>query len=172
MKESSFSMGLKTGFGHSYIMPYSNCAFKPSWEVGLSTILSAFEHLGVGIDALYSSEGATFKNGDLKSVNTIDYFRIPVKAYWFFGKKENDLRPMIGIGPSLGFILRDTTNTGYSSIDYGLTAVAGVNYRLTRGFWLNVMANYYHGLKDIYAGNSDYDRNGHFRLELGLLVGF
>src|ERR1700745_4254681 len=69
IERSSFSIGAIGGFGHSFIMPYDNNVFCPSWDAGISAIYSPWKHWGVGMDLLYSVEGAKFRfvNGAYES---------------------------------------------------------------------------------------------------------
>jgi outer membrane protein W len=171
--ESRFLMGTKGGFGHSWISSYNN-AFNGSWFIGLSTLYHFTDHLALGVDALYSSEGATYKVIDISSSTQLDYFRLPVKLSYYFAPRENDLRPKVALGPSFGFLMSDPQNksAGYESMDAGLSASAGIDYRVLSGFWLTFDANYYNGLTDIYKGNTASDMNRNLRLDIGLMVNF
>jgi hypothetical protein len=169
--DSRFSIGTKGGYGHSFLMPYSHWAYNSSWNVGLSMMYSPTEHLGLILDGVFSSEGARFKNGELESELQFDYFRIPLKATVFFRKYENDLRPKFGIGPTLGILLNDEKNPAATQTDWGANVAAGFNYRLLRGFWLTADIDYYQGFTDVIKNNSEKDRNGNLRLNIGLMVG-
>ncbi len=172
IEESKFSFGIKGGFGHSFIEPYSNTEFTPSWDAGLSAVFSPFVHWGFGIDAVYSTEGAKFSNGENSYLTRLNYVRIPVKAIYFFNKYEYDFRPKVGIGPTVGFLTNGSENTGFKKTDLGATITAGFNYRLMRAVWLNIDASYYQGLMDSYKYNSETDLNGNVRANVGISVGF
>lgn len=172
IEQSKFSIGVKGAFGHSFLMPYSDPSFMPSWDAGLSAIFSPFEHLGFGIDGTYSREGVKFKTLEYTSTTELDYIRVPVKVIYFFREYENDFRPKVAIGPTIGFLTNKGENSGYNTTDFGANASLGFNYRLLRGVWLNMDASYYQGLTDIYKLNNEKDLNGNVRLNLGLSFGF
>ena len=172
IEQSKFSVGVIGGFGHSFLVPYSNPAFMPSWNVGLSAIFSPFEHAAFGIDALYSAEGVKFNNAEYSSVTQLNYVRIPVKAIYFFRDYKHDFRPKFAIGPTIGFLANASDNPGFNNIDLGANASLGFNYRLLRAVWLNMDASYYQGFTDVYNGNTETDLNGNARLNVGLSFGF
>ncbi|MES2515836.1 MAG: outer membrane beta-barrel protein [Bacteroidota bacterium] len=177
IKPSSFSIGLKGGFGHSFMMPYSNYAFNSSWDAGISATYAPWKHFGVGLDALYSREGGAFTYGggefptEIRTV-TLDYVRIPVKAIYFFRSYEHDFRPKISVGPTVGFLTNDQNNTKANFLDVGANATLGFNYRIARAIWVNADASYYQGLTDIYDTNTENDYNGNVRLDIGISLGF
>ncbi len=172
IKPAPFSIGIKGGYGHSFIMPYSDYAYNSSWDGGISFIYAPWKHFGVGLDALYSSEGASFKiSDDIQSVQ-LNYIRVPVKAIYFFRDYEKDFRPKIAIGPTIGFLMNESNNGQASFLDVGANASLGFNYRLARAIWFNADASYYNGFTDIYSGNTLYDFNGNIRLDLGISFGF
>jgi hypothetical protein len=170
MDESRLIMGTKGAYGHSFIYPYNNCVYHSSWAIGLSTMYLFKTNMGLGIDALYSSEGATFKSGDLKAETKLDYLRLPVRFYYTLGKDESNFRPRIAAGPALGFLM-DGSATGHEKMDFGINAGLGFQYRLSTGFWLTMDADYYHGLMDVYKANTESDNNANIRLNIGVMVG-
>lgn len=176
--QSKFSIGLKGGFGHSFMMPYRNYIFSPSWDAGISAIYAPGTHWGLGVDALYSAEGAKFEFLDPETGKGYDrqvrlnYIRIPVKAIYFFRDYEKDFRPKVALGPSLGILIGEANSTNASSIDIGGKFTAGFNYRVARAVWINVDASYYQGFTDVYGSNSGNDLNGNVRLDAGINFGF
>lgn len=164
-----FTIGSKFGYGHSFIRPYGG-GFNGSWLVGLTTQLMTSEHLGFGADALYSSEGGRVVLVDGTSGDTeIDYLRVPLRVIYAMGESGSDFRPRIAAGPTFGINMAE--GTGYKDMDFGLSGSLGFNYQMLQGLWLGVDAAYYHGLMDIYAGNSVSESNGNLRLELSLTFG-
>ncbi len=172
IKQSTFSIGLKGGFGHSYIMPYSDYAFNSSWDAGIAATYSPWAHWGIGLDAVYSSEGGSFNYLNGVSTIKLDYVRIPVKAIYFFRTYDKDFRPKITLGPKVGFLVNETNSTNANFLDLGANVTAGFNYRLLRAVWLNADISYYQGFIDTYQNNSEKDLNGNVRLDLGINVGF
>jgi hypothetical protein len=173
IKQSEFSIGLKGGFGHSFIMPYSNYTFNSSWDAGISATYSPWQHFGVGLDALYSQEGGSFiyRDSEIRTT-TLNYVRVPVKAIYFFNTYEHDFRPKISIGPTVGFLMSESNSSSANFLDLGANATLGFNYRLARAVWLNADASYYHGFMDVYDSNVENDNNGNIRLDIGISLGF
>jgi hypothetical protein len=178
VEQSKFSIGVKGGFGHSFMVPYKNYIFGPSWDAGISAIYAPGQHWGLGVDALYSMEGAKFEYLDNETgigynrQATLDYIRIPVKAIYFFRGYDKDFRPKITLGPSLGILVGEVNSVNASSIDLGGKITAGFNYRVARAIWINVDASYYQGFLDVYSNNSENDLNGNVRLDAGINFGF
>ena len=178
IEQSKFSIGVKGGFGHSFMMPYENFIFCPSWDAGVSGIYAPGKHWGLGVDVLYSMEGAKFEYMDPETGKgydrqvTLDYIRIPVKAIYFFRDYTKDFRPKVSLGPSLGILVGEVNSRNASSIDLGGKLTAGFNYRIARAIWINVDASYYQGFMDIYSSNSENDLNGNVRLDAGINFGF
>lgn len=172
IRQSRFSLGVKGGFGHSFIMPYNNFKFNPSWNAGLSAVVSPWAHWGIGMDVNYSAEGATFDYADHDVQNRLDYVRVPLKAIYFFRTYEMDFRPKVSLGPTLGFLANDPNTIKANSFDLGGTLTAGFNYRLVRAVWLTMDASYYQGFLDTYNSNTDTDLNGNVRLDIGVSFGF
>ena|SRR6218665_2187681 len=175
--QSKFSIGFKGGYGHSFITPYQKPMFFHSWDAGISAVYAPWQHWGIEADAIYSEEGAKFKHRassedhEQTRVVFLDYIRVPVKAVYFFNTYENDFRPKVTLGPTVGFLIDETNSRNASAVDFGATATLGFNYRLAKAVWLNVDADYYQGLVDVYPG-SDNNMMGNLRLNMGVNFGF
>jgi hypothetical protein len=168
-QDARFTIGSKFGFGHSWMMPYSNNAFYPSWQAGLATAYQFGEHLAFGADALYSSEGVKFVSGDATATEDIDYLRVPLRLMYVMGSDGASFRPRAYVGPTFGVLFAE--GTGYRDMDFGANLGLGFSYKLYEDFWITLDGDYYHGLMDIYKGNSEKERNGNIRLNLGLVFG-
>jgi hypothetical protein len=167
--EPRFTIGTKGGFGHSSISPNGG-GFNGSWLIGLTTNYMTGEHLGFGADALYSSEGGRVMLIDGTSGNAeIDYMRVPLRVIYAMGSSSSDFRPRLAAGPTFGVNMGE--GTGYKDMDFGITGSLGFNYKMLEGLWLGADAAYYHGLMDIYGGNSISEKNRNLRLELSLTFG-
>lgn len=181
------SFGPRVGLNLSTLTDVDDAKMKPGLHAGLFMVYSFQEHFGVSIDALYSAEGAKYKNvsenGTQKITNEItqglNYLRVPVQACLFFGDLGNPVRPKITLGPDIGFLLsaktesettitdgNSTTTTettdkskdGLKSIDFGAIVGAGANFNLSEAVWLNVDLRYYIGASEI-AENPVGDSN-------------
>jgi hypothetical protein len=178
---SVFSIGPQGGFGHSWIHSSAEgTRFQPSWDAGISAVYSPWEHWGFELDARYSVEGRKIerevKQGDviktITSVTQLNYLRIPIKGVYFFRTYEHDFRPKITLGPSIGFLTGEINSVGANTVDFGVNASLGFNYRLVRAIWLTADVNYYQGFVDVYDNTSDRELNGNIRLDLGVSFGF
>jgi hypothetical protein len=182
-EQSVFSLGPQGGFGHSCIKTANgneSNRFQSSWDAGISAVYSPWVHWGIELDARYSVEGRkverVVKQGDatttVTSVSQLNYFRIPLKGVYFFRTYEHDFRPKITLGPSVGFLTGQVNSVGANSMDLGLNASLGFNYRLVKAIWLTADVSYYHGFMDIYDNTSEKELNRDLRLDLGVSFGF
>ncbi|MGV3630364.1 MAG: porin family protein [Bacteroidota bacterium] len=175
----TFSIGPSIGFGHTGVrnMPGTDL-FKPGWSAGVIVNYSTSEHIGFAGDVLFSSEGARAENNLGEETDlTLQYVRVPLKFAYFFGAFEDDFRPKVTIGPSMGFLLnadRDVEGVGrtdvtpsYETFDIGLNASVGFNLKMGEKMWLNTDLNYYTGFMPIYADQY----NSNLGLKLGLAFG-
>jgi outer membrane protein W len=177
--QSRFSIGPSAGYGWTSISNLNNSKFKAAGNFGLSSVYSASEHFGIGVDAKYSIEGAKTKTGNFEQEWDLHYVRIPVKAIYFFNNYGSRVRPKIYAGPSLGFLSSSKfMQTGQSeqdmkgateSFDIGATGGVGLNYRLVNKTWFNADLGYYHGFKEINK-QGDYS-NRNLMLNVGGLFG-
>lgn len=181
------SLGPSAGFGHAWMSNTDNIQFKPTVNIGASFIYSVVPHFGIGADLrLHFMEGVCNKydNGSVVERNTLNatYLRLPVKFIYFFGAYGDRLRPKIYAGPSFGVLLGGNTvlkreKSDYRmesnsrdllrDFDFGLTAGAGINFRVRRATWLNLDLAYTHGLTD--AGRAPgYQANRNLGIAAGL----
>jgi hypothetical protein len=174
----TFSIGPAVGFGHTGLRKTTGTdVFKPSWSAGVILNYSTSENIGIAADVLWSVEGARVEIGDNENDLTLQYIRVPLKFVYFFGDFEDDFRPKITVGPSLGFLIdasNDMDSTGttdvtsfYEKFDIGLNASLGFNWKLGTNMWLNTDLNYYTGF--IPVRGDDYNSN--FGIRVGLAFG-
>ncbi len=174
----TFSIGPSVGFGHAGVQHTPGTdLFKPSWSAGLIVNYSTSEHIGFAGDVLYSSEGARAESSGRETDLTLQYIRVPLKFAYFFGAFEDDFRPKLTVGPSMGFLLdadsdvegigRTDVTASYNTFDLGLNASAGFNWKLRDNLWLNTDLNYYTGFMAIRADQY----NSNLGLKLGLAFG-
>lgn len=172
------SIGPSVGFGHTGIRNTNGTdVFKPSWSAGLIINYSTSEHVGFAADVLYSIEGARVENGDQETDLTLQYVRVPFKFAYFFGVFEDNLRPKITVGPSLGFLIdadadvegvgKSDVKSSYQPFDMGLNASIGFNLKLSNSIWLNTDFNYYTGFTVVRTNQY----NSNFGVKVGLAFG-
>lgn len=173
--QSKFSLGPNAGFGHSWVSNTDKAKFKLAANAGLALVYSATEHFGIGLDAKYSYEGVKTGSGTSGSLD-LNYFRIPLKAIYFFNNYGNQFRPKIFAGPSFGFLSSGKRNdidekSLYNSSDFGITAGAGFNYRLVSNSWFTADLNYLHGLSDVTKNDAPKNHNRNLQLNVGVNFG-
>jgi outer membrane protein W len=179
-KNKTLSIGPSVGFGHTGIRNTSGTdIFKPSWSAGLIFNYSSLKHLGFSADVLWSMEGGRVESAGSTNDLTLQYIRIPLKAVYYFGGFEDNFRPKITVGPSMGFLIDGVSDTDveggskvnvksfYEKFDIGLNASIGFNLKLVRNIWLNTDFNYYTGLTAI-RGNQ---YNSNFGVKVGVAFG-
>lgn len=184
-KAQTLSIGPTGGFGHSWITNSSgDNKFNPAWNAGISFIYSTKSNFGIGADVKYSAEGnKTTASGVTSTINT-NYVRVPLKLIYFFGKPGSVVRPKIYAGPSFGFLTSANESVSASGVkvktditddiknfDFGVTAAAGLNFRLAQRTWLNTDLAFYQGLTDMTKNNNSTQHNGNVGVNVGLLVG-
>lgn len=179
VKSQTLTVGPKVGLNISNLTNLDDLKPKVGLTAGAFMMFSFIEHFGVGLDALYSKEGAQYvyeiKDGDdlfrYQYRADLNYLRFNVPVTYFFRNKEDAIRPKIYAGPSLAFLLSaknksellsSTNNSNtiltegsttvtdqYKSSDFGAIVGAGFNARITDGVWLNFDAAYHIGATDI-----------------------
>ncbi len=187
---SYISLGPVGGFGHSWTSNMDN-RFKPSAHLGIAMIYSRFEHWGWGTELTASHEGYSTRIGGNGTAQTISYdptyLRMTPKAYYFFGDYGDNIRPKIYLGPSVAYRLVEDRyvsgpgstevqymNTGSTMIndwDLGVDVGAGVNIKVAPYTWLNLDADYYHGLLDVTRMNGINNMNRSLRANVGVMIG-
>lgn len=176
------SLGSVAGIGHSSFSntPYKS-KFNPVFSAGLSFVYAKHKHWGLGIDVMYSREGAIYEwvSDDVR--HRLHYFRIPLKAYYFLGAYPSKIRPKIYAGPSVGFNLGEDIDWGTNlitlpfykqkAVDLGLLFGFGLNVKIMNNFWLNTDFNFYQGFVDATQYINSANLNQKFQLQVGILFG-
>jgi outer membrane protein W len=170
--QSKFSLGPTAGFGSTTISNLNNSKFKAAAAVGLSSVYSAAEHFGIGLDVKYSFEGAKTSTPEMEW--DIHYLRIPLKAIYFFGDYGNKVRPKIFAGPSFGILSSSKVNdvdvkSSTESFDFGALGGVGLNIRMVKNTWFNTDLTYTHGIKEVNP-TADYS-NRNLMLNVGVNFG-
>ncbi len=191
--QQGWAIGDKAMIGHSWMVGNRasddlKYAFHPSVQFGRSAIYNFNSKVGVGLGTFFSTEGGTFKidnnTAAEKTVQRMNYIRVPLGAVFTLGSAANRVRPRVGIGGSVGFlvggktyILSDedafagtkTKKAMSTKVDAGATALLGYSVRVAEGFFINHDINYYHGLvENKYESNlPSFTHRG-----LGLSLGF
>lgn len=170
-ERKAFSVGPIVGIGHSWIMPYANARYMPSFSAGAFAIYSTHEHWGVGMDVRYSVEGSRIKEPEQETRNErINYVRVPLRLIYFGGKFGDNFRPKYTIGPSMGFLVgyEGPISSTENTFDFGMTASAGFNVLVYSATWLNIDLGYYQGFTDVIQHTGTREMNGNVQLNVGM----
>ncbi len=176
--QKTLSLGPRIGFNSSSLVgDDAETDSQLGLVLGLTTTYSINEKTGLGVDVLYSREGAESKIGE---VNThLDYVRIPITFQYFFRGWEDDFRPKLYAGIVPGILvgaevneedIKDQTN----SFDLAGTVGLGFNYRLgngTRGVWLNTDLRYLRGFTSVPEADEFDVFNQSLQLSVGVAFG-
>lgn len=178
VQSQTLTVGPKVGLNVSSLSNLEDHNPKVGFTAGGFLVYSFIENFGVGLDVMYSREGAkyvyVFDDGEdmvrYRNNIALNYLRLNVPLTYFFRDKENAFRPKIYAGPSLAFLLSaknksevvaagnnssvssegtKTVTDDYKGIDFGALAGAGFNYKLSEAIWLNFDAAYHIGATDI-----------------------
>jgi len=183
---SYMSLGPVGGFGHSWTSNMNN-RFKPSAHLGIAMIYSRFEHWGWGTELTASHEGYSTAIGNQTFTYDPTYLRMTPKAYYFFGDYGDNIRPKIYLGPSVAYKVAEDRYVGgpnnsdvrytdrgsymINDWDLGVDVGAGVNIKVAPYTWLNLDADYYHGLLDVTRMNGMNNMNRSLRANVGVMMG-
>lgn len=183
---SYISLGPIGGFGHSWTSNMNN-RFKPSAHLGIAMIYSRFEHWGWGTELTASHEGYSTAIGNQTFTYAPTYLRMTPKAYYFFGNYGDNIRPKIYLGPSVAYKVAEDRYVGgpnnsdirytdrgsymINDWDLGVDVGAGVNIKVAPYTWLNLDADYYHGLLDVTRMNGMNNMNRSLRANVGVMMG-
>ena len=179
------SFGPTLGFNYAWVSDNANSDPKPGLNVGVIYNYSILEKSGIGFEALYSQEGFTNDVRGRTLKTALNYIRVPLKFTYYFGQLENDFRPKVFLGPSLGFLIGGDYETLvgeniitkkskdiYQGFDFGIQAGAGFNYRLAKMTWLNFGVGYTHGLVNVIKNVQTKPQNRLINANLGIAFGF
>lgn len=183
---SYISLGPIGGFGHSWTSNMNN-RFKTSAHLGIAMIYSRFEHWGWGTELTASHEGYSTAIGNQTFTYDPTYLRMTPKAYYFFGNYGDNIRPKIYLGPSVAYKVAEDRYVGgpnnsdvrytdrgsymINDWDLGVDVGAGVNIKVAPYTWLNLDADYYHGLLDVTRMNGMNNMNRSLRANVGVMMG-
>ena len=162
--QSTISIGPRLGANFStFVGDDSNAETNTAIVAGLTSTYSINEKSGLGLDLLYSREGAESNFGDTNV--KLDYLRLPITFQYFFRSWEDDFRPKLYLGVVPGVLLQAEVadlevKESYNSFD--VAATAG---------WLNTDFRYWRGLTNVLDDVDAELFNQSWQLSLGLAFG-
>lgn len=192
------SLGPVVSFGASRVTGnerYFSDKFHPAYSAGIGIIYARHEHWGFGGELEYSREGNKlhYANGniDYDLTDNLDYFRVPLRVYYFFGRYKQKVRPKIYAGPDLGILCSQNTKAeanndatrqlfrtadmvfGYTArnVDLGMHIGTGINVNISKLIWLNVDIAYYQGFVNLDKGAGEIANNNKTHLNQNLRLG-
>ncbi|MCH5714774.1 outer membrane beta-barrel protein [Niabella hibiscisoli] len=168
--QQGWAVSDKVMIGHSWTVGNRTSddmkyAFHPTVQFGRAAFYNFSDNIGIGLGTFFSTEGGRFKISDGsnegKAEQRMNYVRIPLGAMFTFGDPASRVRPRLGLGGSVGFLVggktylineedafagAKTTKIMSTKIDAGANASLGFSVRVADGFLINHDINYYHGL--------------------------
>lgn len=191
--QQGWSVSDKVMIGHSWTVGNRSenmkYAFHPTVQFGRTALYNFSDNVGIGLGTFFSSEGARFKvtssSEEGKAEQRMNYVRIPLGAMFTLGDAAMRVRPRIGLGGSVGFLVggktylindnnnfagAKTTRVMGTKIDAGANASLGFSVKVTDGFHINHDINYYHGL--VENQYDDANLPSFTQRNIGLSMGF
>lgn len=185
MKAQTLTVGPKAGVNITSLSNLDDIKSRAGFTAGGFLVYSFVQNFGIGLDAMYSMEGAkyeyNFGSGEdqlrLKNKLDLNYLRFNVPLTYFFRLKPDNFRPKIYAGPSIAFLMsaksktevvsnpanspvemdeNSTVTSDYKGTDFGALIGTGFNYRLAEATWLNFDVAYHIGATDI-PKDADHD---------------
>jgi outer membrane protein W len=186
IQAQTLTVGPKAGLNITTLSNLDDIKSRVGFNAGGFLVYSFVQNFGIGLDALYSLEGAKYEfdfgsGSDMVRISNkldLNYLRLNVPVTYFFRLKQDNFRPKVYVGPSLAFLLsakskseivsgpdnsvfnideNRTVTDDYKGTDFGALVGAGFNYRLAEATWLNVDASYHIGATDIPKDSEQED---------------
>ena len=175
------SIGPTVGINSSWLSDQEGDIRNPiGLNIGLNYTYSNYEKWGFGTGVNFSQEGVIVKRSGTDYKTKLNYIRIPLKAYHFFGDLEDSFRPKVYAGPSFGFLIGGDVESSdltidakdiYEGFDAGLLIGTGFNFKFAERTWFNFDLNYTHGvINAAKLGNETFNRN--VGVTMGVAWGF
>ena len=170
------SIGPRIGVNFSNVSNVDGSKSLTGLVLGLTSTYSISEATGLTVDLLYSQEGYTLNDSDLR----LNYLQLPIYFDLFFGQLGDKFRPKVYAGIVPGFLLsakngdNKVDNDFFNSVNFAVSGGLGFNLRMSSRVWLNTDLRAYLGLNDIRdksLQNGDKNANSTVQLSLGVAYG-
>lgn len=186
IKAQNTTIGVTGGYQLTSFDEFNFDNANNGFNAGVTALYSSNENWGIGADLTYSTSGGAFTDYNEGTDNIqfyeieIDQIRLTPKFYYFFKDLENNLRPNIFVGPSLG-ILTNSEHIGpgvpyeedLNTVDVAGVLGVGLNYQFATGYWFNFNTAYNVGLTKLNENTTvtpDNLKNNIFSVNLGLSI--
>jgi hypothetical protein len=181
--QNTISIGPRLGLNWSNLAGSemsSSARMTPTF--GAMFLYSRHNNWGLAADFLYAPMGANFRiddngNGTRELSTQLHYLHLPMQFVYFFDIGINNIRPKVGAGPYVSFLLNSSNHIDgtsvdlgrdYSTWDLGLNGTVGFNFLITPRIWLNTDLRYAHGFINVDNIAPDNLNNRNLSLMLGL----
>lgn len=170
------SIGPRIGVNFSNVSNIEGSKSLTGLVLGLTSTYSISEATGLTVDLLYSQEGYTLNDVDLR----LNYLQLPIYFDLFFGELGDKFRPKVYAGIVPGFLLSakngdsKVDNDFFNSVNFAVSGGLGFNLRMASRVWLNTDLRAFLGLNDIRdesLQNGDKNTNSTIQLSLGVAYG-
>jgi len=170
------SIGPRIGVNFSNVSNIEGSESLTGLALGLTSTYSITEATGLTVDLLYSQEGYSLNNDDLR----LNYLQIPIYFDLFFGDLGDKFRPKVYAGVVPGFLLNaknndiEVDNDNFNNVNFALTGGLGFNWRMASRVWLNTDLRAFLGLNDIREEglrSGDKVANNTVQVSLGVAYG-
>lgn len=179
----NISLGLTTGY---QLSSYEAFNFDDSYngrKIGLTGIYSSSENSGISADLTISRTGGSYnkinnRNEVLKYRTETDNIRLTPMYHYFFRSMEDNLRPTVFAGPSLGINIGTKQLSSYNNFSDDFRTLnlaglvgAGLHYQIINGLWLQGSVNYLVGVTKLNKESAfipDNLRSNNMSLNLGV----
>jgi hypothetical protein len=166
--QQRFTAGPRIGLNLSnYWGSADNMNFTPGLAAGAFLMYSSLNHFGISADVMYSQRGTSYRGGNIKFIQRVNYLEIPVVARYFTTLTGN-FRPNLFIGPSLGIklnakrikgdylqgtgpVLNGDNSDDFKNLDLGATGGIQLNWGTGNRQHFLIDARYTLGLTDVQA---------------------
>lgn len=185
------SFGPVGGVAHSFFHFSDNTGldskFHAACQAGVILAYTIRSHWAIEAGVRFSSEGGTVNHRVMNDNHTYNYrpnyIRVPVHLNYFFGKPNEKFRPLVSLGPCMGFLTggrskmeingeqTESANAKelFNSFDIGLNLGAGMQVGFLKTSFLQVRLLYYQGISNAFDNISVMKvRNRQLGLEIGM----
>lgn len=171
----------KSGFNLGF---YFDIKLKHNWSLATGVMVkSPWGAQGLPVYALGDAElDSVFVGGEVE--RRLNYFNVPIMAKYNFGRVFAMVGPQLSLGyKGADVFTRDVKDEDdltytlenrvlYRPIEAGVCAAAGV--RLQKGYGMNLLVRYYHGLTEIRkdpVGDAQFNQGWHLLVGIPIGVG-
>ncbi len=168
------SIGPRIGVNFSNVSNIEGSKSLTGLVLGLTSTYSISEATGLTVDLLYSQEGYSLDDVDLR----LNYLQLPIYFDLFFGELGDKFRPKVYAGVAPGFLLSakngdsKVDNDFFNSVNFAVSGGLGFNLRMSSRVWLNTDLRAFLGLNDIRDNViGDKNANNNIQLSLGVAYG-